>query len=72
VGEADRFIEWSAHHHRSIAPIGELASGTCAWSFLGIDERQEIYVVTDRLATFGRMPSAMDGLILGIMPSDID
>jgi hypothetical protein len=72
AGEADRFIEWSTHHHRSIAPIGELASGTCAWSFLGIDEQQEIYVVIDRLATFGRMPAAMNGLILGIMPSDID
>lgn len=72
AGEADRFIEWSAHHHRSIAPVGELATGTCACSFLGIDERQEIYVVNDRLATLGRMPLAMDGLVLGYMPRDLD
>lgn len=71
-GEADRFIDWSADRGRTIAPIGEIAAGTCAWSFLGIDERQELYVVVDRLATFGRMPQAMDGLILGYMPRDID
>ncbi|MFI1995141.1 SUKH-3 domain-containing protein [Actinoplanes sp. NPDC020271] len=71
-GEADRFIEWSAHLGRSIAPIGELGAGTCSWSWLGIDERQEIYLVSDWLGTFGRMPRAMDGLILGYMPRELD
>jgi hypothetical protein len=72
LGEADRFAEWSAHRQRSIAPIGDLASGTNAWSWLGIDEREEIYVVVDSTATFGRMPLAMDGLVLGYMPRDLD
>ncbi|WP_436536854.1 SUKH-3 domain-containing protein [Actinoplanes sp. HUAS TT8] len=71
-GEAGRFIEWSADQCRSIAPIGELGAGTCSWSWLGIDEREEIYLVVDRLATFGRMPLAMDGLVLGHMPRDLD
>jgi hypothetical protein len=71
-GEADRFIDWSNHIQRSVAPIGEIASGTCACAFLGIDERGEILVVVDRLATFGRMPYAMEGLVLGYMPREID
>jgi hypothetical protein len=71
-GEADRFTEWSAHRNRNIAPIGDLVSGTCAWGFLGIDEREEVYLVIDRLASFGRMPLAMDSLVLGYMPRDID
>ncbi|MCO1595547.1 SUKH-3 domain-containing protein [Micromonospora sp. RHAY321] len=70
-GEADRFIEWGMHIGRDIAPIGELASGTCACSFLGIDEQAEIYVVVDVLATFGQMPQALDHLVLGYMPRDI-
>ena len=70
-GEADRFIEWSMHIGRGIAPIGELASGTCACAFLGIDEHAEIYVVDDALATFGQMPQALDQLVLGYMPRKI-
>jgi len=71
-GEADRFTGWSAHCNRNIAPIGDLASGTHARGFLGIDEREEVYLVLDHLASFGRMPLAMDGLVLGYMPCDID
>ena len=71
-GEADRFIEWGEHIGRDIAPIGELAGGTCALAFLGIDEQEELYVVVDRLATFGCMPQALDHLVLGYMPGDID
>jgi hypothetical protein len=48
-----------------------LAGGTCAWANLGIDEHEEVYVVIDALATFGRMPRAMDRLVLGHMPRDI-
>ena len=72
LGEADRFVEWGDHISRDIAPIGELASGTCSWAWLGIDEREEVYLVVDRLASFGRMPLAMDGLVLGYMPREID
>ncbi|WP_412538562.1 hypothetical protein R8Z50_22235 [Longispora sp. K20-0274] len=31
----------------------------------------EMYLVIDRLATFGRMPRAMDELVLGYMPRDL-
>ncbi|GAA0221870.1 hypothetical protein GCM10009539_03820 [Cryptosporangium japonicum] len=70
-GEADRFIEWGRQIGRDIAPIGELASGTCACAFLGIDEQAEIYVVDGVLATFGQMPQALDELVLGYMPRKI-
>jgi SUKH-3 immunity protein len=70
-GEADRFIEWGEHIGRDIAPIGELAGGTCGWALLGIDEQEEVYLVIDRLATFGRLPAAMDHLVLGYMPCEI-
>ena len=71
TGEADRFIEWGDQIGRNIAPIGELAVGTCACAFLGIDEQEEVYVVVDALATFGRMPQAMDHLVLGYRSRDI-
>jgi hypothetical protein len=38
---------------------------------LGIDQHKEIYLVINRLATFGRLPVAMDHLILGHMPDKI-
>ncbi|GAB1645325.1 SUKH-3 domain-containing protein [Krasilnikovia sp. MM14-A1259] len=71
AGEADRFIEWGRSIGRDIAPVGELAGGTCASAFLGIDDHAELYVVVDRLATFGLMPQAMDRLVLGYMPRNI-
>jgi hypothetical protein len=49
-----------------------LAGETHAWANLGIDEHGEIYAVINWLATFGRMPSALDRLVLGYMPHDID
>jgi hypothetical protein len=71
IGEADRFIQLGESIRRAIAPIGELAGETCACAFLGIDEQQALYVVNSRLATFGRMPQAMDRLALGYMPQRI-
>lgn len=70
-GEADRFIGWSEHISRSIAPIGEHAGNNHGWANLGIDEDGEVYLVGDRLTTLGRMPSAMDHLVLGHMPREI-
>jgi hypothetical protein len=67
-GEAERFVKWGAVIGRNIAPIGDLAPGVSDHAFLGIDDRNEIYLVTDGLSSFGRMPSAMDGLIRGRMP----
>ncbi|TWG12200.1 SUKH-3 domain-containing protein [Actinoplanes teichomyceticus] len=71
-GEADSFVEWGEDIGRSIAPIGVLAGGTCAWANLGIDEQGEVYVVSSALATFGRMPRALDRLVLGHMPRDLN
>ncbi|GIG00251.1 SUKH-3 domain-containing protein [Catellatospora citrea] len=71
-GEADRFIDWGEHINRDISPIGELAAGTCAWAYLGMDERGEVYVVIDRLASFGRLPLALDRLVLGHMPREVE
>ncbi|MEU4560598.1 SUKH-3 domain-containing protein [Actinoplanes sp. NPDC023936] len=70
-GEADRFAAWGKKIGRNIAPIGELAGGTCSWANLGIDEHGDVYLVIDRLATFGCMPRALDRLVLGHMPRDI-
>ncbi|GIJ46673.1 hypothetical protein Val02_35590 [Virgisporangium aliadipatigenens] len=68
LGEADRFREWSASAARDIAPIGDLDGGRY---WLGIDERAEIYLVETWLASFGRMPRALDHLVLGYMPTDL-
>ncbi|WP_344506035.1 SUKH-3 domain-containing protein [Dactylosporangium maewongense] len=65
-------IAWGEHIGRSIAPVGELAGNTCACAWLGMDEHEEVYVVVDELATFGRMPQAMDHLVLGYMPRRIN
>lgn len=71
-GEADRFIDRSERVGRDIAPIGELAGGTCGMAWLGMDECKEVYLVVNRLATFGHLPGAMDSLVLGYMPEEID
>jgi hypothetical protein len=71
LGEWDRFVEWGAEIGRDIAPIGELAGDNHAWACLGIDERAEIYLVREWLATFGRMPEAMKHLLLGYMPETL-
>lgn len=66
--EADRFAAWGEETSRNIAPIGELAGDTCSACFLGIDESGEVLVVIGRLESFGRMPTAMNELVLGYMP----
>ena len=71
IGEAGRFTELGEGIGCGIAPVGELDGDTCACAFLGIDEQAELYVVDERLATFGRMPQAMDRLVLGYMPLKI-
>ncbi|MEV7682610.1 hypothetical protein AB0O64_29280 [Streptomyces sp. NPDC088341] len=37
-------------------------------AFLGLDEQGELYAVADWPARFGRMPEAMENLLLGVMP----
>ncbi|MEV4708134.1 hypothetical protein [Actinoplanes sp. NPDC049316] len=48
-----------------------LAGETHSWTNLGLDEHGEMYAVIDGLATFGRVPQALDRLILGHLPLDI-
>lgn len=65
AGEEDRFAEWSRSVDRSLFPVGELDHGRF---FLGIDEHAEIYLVEIWVASFGRMPTAMENLLSGVMP----
>ncbi|MEV6956260.1 SUKH-3 domain-containing protein [Streptomyces sp. NPDC051183] len=51
---------------RHLFPLGELDHGP---AFLGLDEQGELYVVSNWLARFGRMPRAMENLGLGVMPA---
>lgn len=65
LGEDDRFGEWGEEIARCLFPLGELDHGH---AFLGMDEQGELYVVANWLARFGRMPEAMENLLLGVMP----
>ncbi|MFC9844361.1 SUKH-3 domain-containing protein [Streptomyces sp. NPDC060223] len=67
-GEGDRFTEWSASIGRHLYPLGELDHGRF---FLGIDEFREIYLVEAWLASYGRMPEALENLVLGVAPVDV-
>ncbi|MEV6550939.1 SUKH-3 domain-containing protein [Streptomyces sp. NPDC051597] len=69
LGEEDRFMDWSEHIGRSIFPIGVHDLGRF---FLGIDEDSSIYLVETWLASFGRMPEAMENLVLGVRATVID
>ncbi|MFC8505538.1 SUKH-3 domain-containing protein [Streptomyces sp. NPDC057411] len=65
LGEDDRFDEWGEEIGHHLFPVGELAGGH---AFLGLGEDGELYVVANWLARFGRMPEAMENLVLGVMP----
>ena len=69
AGEEDRFIEWGQAIGRSLFPIGVLGSYR---KCLGIDEFSEIYLIEMQVASFGRMPDAMEALVLGRMPLRLD
>ncbi|TXS51996.1 hypothetical protein EAO75_09285 [Streptomyces sp. uw30] len=68
-GEEDRFSEWSESIGRRLFPLGELDHGRF---FLAIDEGSEIYLVETWVAGFGRMPHALEHLILGVAPDVVD
>ena len=65
LGEEDRFGAWGDELGRSIFPIGVFDMGRY---FLGIDEEGEVLLVETWAASFGRMPAALDNLILGVRP----
>ncbi|RKE21617.1 SUKH-3 domain-containing protein [Streptomyces sp. TLI_171] len=69
AGEEDRFLGWSERLGRSLFPIGELDHGRF---LLGMDEQGEVYLVESWIATFGPMPAAMEKLILGYRPEELD
>ena len=64
-GEDDRFLDWSEDIGHSLFPIGVLDMGRY---FLGIDENSEVYALELWVASYGRMPEAMDNLITGVRP----
>lgn len=66
LGEEDRFTEWGEETGHSIFPVGVLDMGRY---FLGIDEEGEVYLVETWLASFGKMPSALNNLIDGVRPT---
>jgi len=66
--EEDRFLDWSETIGRDLFPVGELDHGRY---FLGLDEQAELYLVAAWVAGFGRMPGALDNLVLGVMPETI-
>jgi len=68
-GEEDRFSEWGEWIGRSLYPLGELDHGRF---FLGIDESSEIYLVATWVSSFGRMPDALENLVLGVRPVEVD
>lgn len=68
LGEEDRFLEWSEETGRSICPVGVLDRGRF---FLGIDEQGEILLVETWVASFGRMPTALDSLVRGARSIDV-
>ncbi|MGR6974933.1 SUKH-3 domain-containing protein [Streptomyces cynarae] len=68
-GEDDRFLGWGEAIGRRLFPLGELDHGRF---FLGIDEVNEIYLVETWVASFGRMPQALENLVLGMAPRRID
>lgn len=67
-GEDDRFADWAEVVGESIAPVGELDAGRY---FLGVSESGDLYLVADWLASFGRIPEALESLILGKSPMPI-
>lgn len=66
LDEEGRFLGWGARIGRQLYPVGELDHGRF---LLGIDERTEIYLVETWVATFGPAQEALEGLVLGVMPT---
>jgi hypothetical protein len=67
-GEEDRFTDWSRSIDRSLFPIGVPDYGRF---FPGIDEHAEVCLIETWIASFGRMPLAMENLLSGVMPIEV-
>ncbi len=68
AGEEDRFLEWGEELGRSLFPVGILGDRQF---FLGIDEYAVIYLVETWVASFGKMPSAIENLVHGVQPEEL-
>jgi hypothetical protein len=66
-GDEDRFAEWSETEGVQLCPIGVVEH---TW-LLGIDERSNLYQVTDILERYGPVDQALSMLVLGIKPQRI-
>jgi hypothetical protein len=64
----DRFTACSGRLGQNVFPVGELNQG---YAFLGIDEGAELYLVADAIATFGRLPGALENLVTDAEPRPI-
>jgi hypothetical protein len=67
-GEGEVFAEWSQEIGMEIFPIGAYDLGRY---LLGITSDGEVLLVEGWLASFGRLPQAIEGLVLGIRPRDL-
>lgn len=65
LGESDRFEDWSEVLGRALSPVGELEKGRF---MLGMDTLAILYLVSDRLGSFGGHEHALDALVLGMAP----
>lgn len=61
-GNVDRFLDWSTEIGRSLFPIGVMSRD---YVCLGIDEFSELYLIESQILSFGRMPQALESLLLG-------
>lgn len=68
VGDEDRLEDWGPSAGRHLFPIGYPDDRY----LLSIDQFSEIYCVDPWDASFGRMPEALENLVLGVAPTEID
>ena len=68
-GEEDRFVELSRLMERDLFPIGVFSG---LRYFLGIDENAEIYLIETEVQSFGLMPGAMDAMVRGRKPIQVE
>lgn len=64
----ERFSACSGRIRQNVFPVGELNQG---YAFLGMDETAELYFVKDSIATFGRLPGALESLVADVRPRPI-
>jgi len=64
----ERFARCRGRVGRDVFPVGELNRGH---AFLGMDETAELYLVNETVASFGRLPAALDNLVADASPRPV-